>query len=490
MAASAPHTPRRGAMLGRYRVERVLSASTEAMCVLAKGPNGVWVTLTVLGEDFARDPERLRETVRVVRARASLTHPGLTPLRGPFELGGRIGFTTSRGGGQTLAERLRAGPLEPAEAVRLLGHVAAALELAASKGVFHRDLTPDAVLLTAKAPVRARLADFGMTRGPARGCETPDLGPRAPYRSPEELRGAPARRRSAVYALGCILFECVTGSPPYRYDRPLLTVHAHAVEPPPRASERRPELPAALDEVLARALAKDPPDRYGSPAELIEAAGRAAGIAARVPVAQDRSAQRARDRVQTRERRRSRRRSARAERPRLARTRPRLARSRPARATLAVALALTASASVGFATGTADIVGVDVAPREASPAAVEPRQPDYLSEVSRAVRRLDERRSAARRRLRTAGSARAQAAAASVLAAAYGEASETVHAAQGVRSLALPAALGRARLAYRRLARAAKGRDAGAWGTARKAAARSEREVGAQLARLGGASSG
>ena len=99
----------------------------------------------------------------------------------------------------------------------------------------------------------------------------------------------------------------MTGAPPFRHPRPLLTVHAHEVEPVPRVSERVPGLPPALDDVIARALAKDPRERYRSPTELVDAASRALGLGGRVSAEEDLERQRTRDRVAAREQRRRRR---------------------------------------------------------------------------------------------------------------------------------------------------------------------------------------
>ena len=169
----------------------------------------------------------------------------------------------------------------------------------------------------------------------SRGCGVLVLGDAVDYRSPEELRGNPPKPQSNVYSLACILVRCLTGTAPHSHDRPLLTLHAHLVEPPPRVSDRRPDLPPELDAVVARGMAKDPRERYPSAGHLILAAGHALGI--QVPVLVRKPGQE--------ERRR------RYEAP------PLVAIGRRARRTTAwVALALLASVVSGFATSGARFV--------------------------------------------------------------------------------------------------------------------------------------
>ena len=297
---TSDRTIRPGTAIGRYSVEHVVSSGANGTTVVeARAPNGWRVTLTVLGEDGSRE-----EIVKLATVRASLEHPHLLPALAPFHDPRGMVLAVAWKGPLTLADRLREGPLEPQRAVRILAQVAAALELAASKGLVHRDLTPEAVALRERGPDHAFLGDFGIARPAARGCALAGEPAGVEYRSPEELRGEPPRPRSNAYSLACILFECLTGAPPYRHARPLLTIHAHLVDPPPRIGDRRDGLSPGIDDVITRALAKNPHDRFRSPAQLVDAAGRALGVDVRVPVAADLARQRGRERAATRERRR------------------------------------------------------------------------------------------------------------------------------------------------------------------------------------------
>ena len=166
----------------------------------------------------------------------------------------------------------REGALDPEQAVSLVDDVAAGLDVAHAAGLVHRDVKPANILV---ADGRARLCDFGLAKHTASAesltGERMLVGTVA-YIAPEQIEGVGVDARSDVYSLGCVLYECLTGEPPYDRDSELAVLYAHLNEPPPRPSERRPELPAALDDVVAAALAKAPPERPGSGGELARAA--------------------------------------------------------------------------------------------------------------------------------------------------------------------------------------------------------------------------
>jgi serine/threonine-protein kinase len=420
-----------------------------------------------------------REVVRLARVQASLSHPHLVPVLKVCDKRGLTYFVTQLVRGETLADRLRRGPLEPATALTILGQVAAALELAAVRGLVHRDLRPAAVALLPGQRINAVVTDFGITCPPARGCELLDHGEAMAYRSPEELRGNAPRVRSLVYSLACILFECLAGEPPYRHGRPLLMMHAHLVGTPERISERDGSLPGELDALFAQAMSADPRKRPSSPAQLVEAAGRTLGVAVRVPLATDRKRQRAQEKVATRARRRARRRANPRERA--------LTMPRRAKVSLWAAIALTASAASGFATGNASW-SPDPATQAPSTAAVVHAR--YLRTVDTAIDRLVARRAAARSRLRAADGRRGQAVAAKALAVAFRDAHDTLPVAPVITGSVLKRSLLDASRAYERLAAAARTTDARAWRSAKAKAVRSEVEVESALRALRSAEPG
>jgi len=184
---------------------------------------------------------------------------------------------------RTLADRLGEGALVPDEAMRILGQVAGALDTVAAHGLYHRELGPERILLTPGEPTHALLTDFGVALVQNAECQPPSVVENIDYRAPEEIRGRPASSMSNVYSLACVLFECLTGAPPYPYERPLLTLHAHLVEQPQPICARCTSLPADLDAVVARAMAKSPRKRYRSAGAFVRAAAQALGVEVTIP---------------------------------------------------------------------------------------------------------------------------------------------------------------------------------------------------------------
>jgi hypothetical protein len=451
-----------------YRVERVLSTRLGIHTVVqAIGPDGGRVAITLLDPAVADDPHLRRHVLRLARTRASIRHPNVLPLVGPHEVEDRIGLVSTLAGPCTLADRLARGPLEPAEAVSILCQVASALETAAANDLVHRDLAPKSIVFGDEDSDRVFLGDFGITMPPLPGCELVDAAEGIDYCSPEEVRGEPLEPESNVYSLACLLVECLTGAPPYSYDRPLLTLHAHVVEPPPHVSERRPELPAALDEVISRAMAKDPRERYRSPGRLMRAAAEALGVEATVPVI---VTPRSPDETRV------------APRPRA------VARPRRRRTRVGIGIVVPAVALCGLAVGLVDW-SAPPAPSAPPPRAAAEPAPAAAEEaraVREALRQLGARRAALRQKLADARRPAGQAATASALADAYGRAGDAL----AKPSAAVPAAgairdgLRETESAYRRLAATARARDLGPWRRAR----RETRQREAQLERtLGGA---
>ena len=453
-----------GAMIDGFRVERVIRTRPDAFALLeATAPDRDRVMLTVLAPATVADRGLRRHVLELARLRASIDHPNLLPVHRVHESGDRVYLVSALPGPATLADELGTSRLDAHEAVMLLGEVAGGLETALEHGLLHRDLTPEAIALTDERVPHAVLTDFGIALPPARGCELLSTSEGAAYRSPEEVRGEPLGPESNVYSLACILVECLTGSTPYPYPRPLLTLHAHVVEPPPNVSERHADIPAALDPVVAKAMAKDPGERYASPARLVRAAGEALGLEPVIPVVAAPKKER---------------------RPTPTPASGRQLRPRARLATVGIGLALFVSVVSGFATGSvdwSDDAGPSAAARSPSPADTHwVTQAVFVNDVAGSVDRLRARRDVARRRLREARRPKGQAAAATALADAYRDAREALPAPPaGFPRLADD--LLRAERAYRRLAAAAHRHNERAWRTARREAERRERALAATL---------
>jgi serine/threonine-protein kinase len=210
----------------------------------------------------------------------ALEHPNVVPIHDAGDVDGRLYLAMRLVEGTDLRALLETeGALEPARALAICGQVAKALDAAHGKGLVHRDVKPSNVLLDANEHVY--LADFGLTRrleeqglqaGDGRSVGTPA------YLAPEQIEGKPVDGRADVYSLGCLLFECLTGSVPYRRTSRLAAAWAHLEEEPPSASELGSNLPEALDAVIRKALAKDPDERYSTCDALIVAAEQALGL--------------------------------------------------------------------------------------------------------------------------------------------------------------------------------------------------------------------
>ena len=239
------------------------------------------VALKVLAASVAED-ERFRDRLlRESRLAASLDHPNVIPIYEAGEEDDRL-FIAMRyvPGGDLKALLRREGALDPARAVAIFEQIADALDAAHRHGLVHRDVKPSNVLLDRDGGrEHCYLADFGLTQsasegGPADG----QLMGTVDYVSPEQIRGDAIDGRADQYGLACLMFECLTGEGPFRRPSEVATLFAHLEEDPPSASARHSPLPAAIDPVFARALAKEPDERQSSCAELVADASAALGL--------------------------------------------------------------------------------------------------------------------------------------------------------------------------------------------------------------------
>ena len=239
------------------------------------------VALKLIAPSLAEDPEFRDRFVRESRAAASIDHPNVIPIYYTGEHDGLLFIAMRYVEGSDLRTVVRAdGRLEPERAGRIVAQVGTALDAAHARGLVHRDVKPANVLLGGED--HAYLTDFGLTkRLTSAGAASTHAGGwvgTLGYVAPEQIRGERIDARADVYALGCVLFHALTGSPPYQRERDEATLWAHLNDPPPSVSSA-PGVPDAFEDVLRRAMAKDPADRYPSAGDL----GRAALVAAGAP---------------------------------------------------------------------------------------------------------------------------------------------------------------------------------------------------------------
>jgi len=263
-----------GQMLGKYHLEQEIGRG--AMAVVYRATDTALnrqVALKVLPTYFSHDPEFVRRFQREAQVAASLSHPGIVQIYDVGEAPDGTLYIAMQEAGETLKRLLQhEGPLPLGRALAIAEQVAAALDYAHRRGVIHRDVKASNILLGPGD--QTVLTDFGIARvGQESGITTPGFALGTPeYLAPEQAEaGKPVDYRADLYALGVVLFEMLTGRVPFSADRPEAVLHAHIFTPPPSPSRLNPALPEAASQVLLKALAKDPNERYQSGAALVAA---------------------------------------------------------------------------------------------------------------------------------------------------------------------------------------------------------------------------
>ena len=231
------------------------------------------VALKVLPAHLAEDTEFQQRFRREARIAASLSDPHMVPIHSYGEIDGRLYVDMRLIEGRDLMRYIaeNGGRLDPERAVAVVEQVAAALDTAHEVGLIHRDIKPSNILVSNRDFIY--LIDFGLARTAADTALTHTghtMGTMA-YMAPERFRGM-TDHRADVYALACVLYECLTGRLPYPGDTFEEQLNAHLNTPPPRASFTAPGVPPALDAVVARGMAKDVEQRYQTAIELAQAA--------------------------------------------------------------------------------------------------------------------------------------------------------------------------------------------------------------------------
>ena len=267
------------------RYELGAALGTGGMAEVVEGHDtklGRRVAIKLLHADLARDPSFHERFRREAVAAASLNHPNIVsvydtgeePLTGPgsekSDLVPRPFIVMEFVDGITLRQLINSGrKLLPERAMEIVTGVLAALDYSHRNGIVHRDIKPANVMLTRTSEVK--VMDFGIARALADHSQTVTHGPQvlgtAQYLSPEQAKGEVVDARSDLYSTGCLLYELLTGRPPFTGESPVSVAYQHVSEPVIPASTIDATLPAGIDALLANALAKRPDDRYQSAAE-------------------------------------------------------------------------------------------------------------------------------------------------------------------------------------------------------------------------------
>ena len=242
--------------LGDYRLEAELGQGATGVVYRARAADGRTVAVKVLSASLEGDDAAQARRAREVRIARAARHEHLVSILDAGEADGRSYLVLELLSGGSLADRLRPGPLPLDEMLRLVAEIGAGLDALHWQGIVHRDVKPSNIML--REDGSAALTDFGLAKGAAYTVLTRPgqvLGT-LDYLAPELVRGQAATPASDIYALGCVAFECLAGSPPFA-DRSLFGVGtAHLADDPPD-----PPAPAEVSWALLRALEKDPAAR-------------------------------------------------------------------------------------------------------------------------------------------------------------------------------------------------------------------------------------
>jgi serine/threonine-protein kinase len=267
-----------GAILGGYRIQGVAGEGGMGRVYRAiQIALNRQVALKVIMPELAHEADFRTRFTREAELAASIDHPNIVPVYEAGEADGRL-FIAMRwvDGTDLRSVILREGPLDARRVVGIVDQVAAALDAAHRGGLVHRDVKPANVMLTSThGQEHVYLTDFGLTKraeSMAALTRTGAFVGTPDYMPPEQIQGRRADARTDVYALGCLLFQALSGRPPYDRDTEIAKMYAHLHDPPPSVIEAAPQAPAGFDAVISRALAKRPEERYPSAGDLARAA--------------------------------------------------------------------------------------------------------------------------------------------------------------------------------------------------------------------------
>ena len=256
-------------IVGRYELEELVGSG--GMSNVFRAHDRLLertVALKILHEQYTRDEDYVERFRREARAVAQLTHPNIVTVIDRGEQDGRQFIVFEFVEGQNLKELSAQGPLDPREAIRLTLQVAHALSFAHARGLVHRDVKPQNVLLNDDG--QAKVTDFGIARSlDVHGVtQTGTVLGTSDYIAPEQARGQKVDPKTDIYSLGAVLYELLTGEVPFSGDSFVAVAMRHVSEPPPSVLDHRPDCPVRLDLAIQRAMAKDPADRFASMDEL------------------------------------------------------------------------------------------------------------------------------------------------------------------------------------------------------------------------------
>jgi serine/threonine-protein kinase len=262
MSEGSGHELQPGETLGPYKLEELLGEGGMGLVFKAvRESDGAVVALKVMRFELIEDPVFGRRFEQEARAAAEVTEPHLVPVLEAGQADGRRFLASKYIDGKTLDEMLDGGPLEVSATARYAQHVGAGLHALHAAGIVHRDLKPSNVIIDTSGT--AMLTDFGLAKGRAYTVLTKpgQVMGTLDYLAPELVKGEPASPATDIYALGCTVYECIAGQPPFGDKEGIQVGLAHVAEPPPPLSEFRDDLSPEFEAAVLSALAKDPQQR-------------------------------------------------------------------------------------------------------------------------------------------------------------------------------------------------------------------------------------
>ena len=270
--------PRPGDSLGPYRITRVIGRGRMGIVFEGTADGEDPVAVKVVTTELSQDDVFVRRFRREVQAAQKINHPNVVPVLAHGEEGGLPYLVQRLIPGGSLADRIAVrGHLELPYAVELLGAAAGGIDALHAAGLVHRDIKPANILLDGDTPY---VSDFGLAKdSQASNLTRPGqaLGS-LDYMSPEQIRGEDVSPATDVYALGCVMWECLTGAPPFGGRPSMRVLFAHLQEQPADLTVVRPEISAATARAVTRALEKEPEDRPDGAAAYVTGVARAAGL--------------------------------------------------------------------------------------------------------------------------------------------------------------------------------------------------------------------
>ncbi|HEV2243020.1 MAG TPA: serine/threonine-protein kinase [Streptosporangiaceae bacterium] len=278
-----------GSQVAGYQIERQIGRGGMAVVYRAFDPRlGRSVALKILAPELASDAAFRERFNREMRAAAAVDHPHIVPVYDAGEASGSLFIAMRYVAGQDLRTLLdREGALSPSRVTRIVSQVASALDEAHSRGMVHRDVKPGNMLIGTVAgsgqPDHVYLSDFGLSKQSLSTSNLTVTGQflgTLDYMAPEQVEGRPIDGRADLYALACSAFEMLAGRPPFKREESVAVLWAQVSAPTPSLRALRPELPPAVDQVMARAMAKAPGDRYQSCTAFAGALREACGLGA------------------------------------------------------------------------------------------------------------------------------------------------------------------------------------------------------------------